>query len=161
MKYLPRTLLVLGIAAAAVGWACFHVSSAPELHAAAAKGDAMTWLRADFQLDERQFAEIKALHEAYAPSCEEHCRLIQEAMQARDALQARADRDPAAVASAERTLEQLRLACETAIAAHVRKVAAVMAPAQGERYLALVLPKIAGFDHQAAPDVALKQGHPH
>ena len=42
--------------------------------------------RAAFNEDDRQFAEIKKLHETYAPSCEEHCRLIQEAAQARDAL---------------------------------------------------------------------------
>lgn len=161
MKHLGRTLIVLAVAAVAVGLACFRLSSAPELHAAAAKGDAMAWLRADFQLNDRQFAEIKRLHDDYAPSCEEHCRLIQEALRARDALRARTDTDPATVAAAERTLERLRVECETAIAAHVRKVAAVMAPEQGERYLALVLPKIADFDHQAAPDVALKQGHSH
>jgi hypothetical protein len=30
-----------------------------------------------------------------------------------------------------------------------------MAPEQGRRYLALVLPKIADFDHRAAPDLGL------
>ncbi len=161
MKYLLRTLLVLAIAAVAAGFACYHVSSAPELHAAVRKGDAMAWLRTDFNLDDRQFAEIKKLHEAYAPSCEEHCRLIQEAARARDALQARGGSDPAAVAAAERTLQELRLTCETAIAAHVRKVAALMSPDQGARYLALVLPKIADFDHQVAPDLKLESRHQH
>jgi len=161
MNYLLRTLFGLGAAAVAIGFMCYHLSTAPELHAAVRQGDALAWLRMDFQLDDRQFAEIKRLHEAYAPSCEEHCRLIQEAAQARDALHARIGSDPAAVAAAERTLEELRVTCETAIAAHVRKVAAVMSPEQGARYLALVLPKIADFDHQMAPDVTLKQGHRH
>jgi hypothetical protein len=30
-----------------------------------------------------------------------------------------------------------------------------MSPQDGQRYLALVLPKIADFDHQAAPDLHL------
>lgn len=161
MKPFGRTVATLGFLALVAGLLCYHLSSAPELHAAMEKGDALAWLKTDFRLDERQFAEIRRLHEAYAPSCEEHCRLIQEATEARNALQARQEADPAVVAAAERTLQELRLKCETAIAAHVRQVAAVMAPEQGERYLALVLPKIADFDHQMAPDLALKRGHTH
>ena len=158
MKYIGRTLVVLALAALAAGFVCYRLNCEPELHSAARSGDALAWLRADFQLDDRQFAGIKQLHETYAPSCEEHCRLIQEAVRAQNALKARGGSDPAAVAAAERTLQELRTTCETAIVAHVRQVAALMAPGQGERYLALVLPKIADFDHQMAPDLALKQG---
>lgn len=161
MRYLWRTLGVLSLVALAAGFLCYHMSSAPALHAAVKKGDAMEWLRVDFQLTDKQFAEIQKLHEAYAPSCEEHCRHIRQAARARDALQARGGSDPAVVAAAERTLQELRVTCETAIAAHVRKVAELMSPEQGARYLALVLPKIADFDHQMAPDLALKQGHRH
>lgn len=161
MKYLGRTLALLVLAALAAGFVCYRLSSAPELRAAARSGDALAWLRADFRLDDEQFAEIKKLHDAYAPSCEEHCRLIQEAARARDALKAKSSADPVAVAAAERALQELRTTCETAIAAHVRKVAGVMSPEQGQRYLALVLPKIADFDHQMVPDLALKQGHRH
>jgi hypothetical protein len=161
VKHLGRTLAVLTLAALAAGFLCYRLSSAPELRAAARSGDALAWLRADFRLDDKQFAEIKKLHDAYAPSCEEHCRLIQEAARVRNALKDKGSSDPVAVAAAERALQELRAICETAIAAHVRKVAAVMAPEQGQRYLALVLPKIADFDHQMAPDLALKQGHRH
>lgn len=161
MTYLLRTLLVLGIAAVAAGFACYHFSSAPELHAAARTGDAMAWLRTDFNLDERQFAEIKRLHAAYAPSCEEHCRLIQGAIKARNALRTTESADSAATAEAERALQTLRATCESAITVHVQQVAAVMSPEDGQRYLALVLPKIANFDHQVAPDLKLEGGHQH
>lgn len=161
MKYLGRTLVVLALTALVAGFVCYRLSCEPELQTAARSGDALAWLRADFQLTDAQFAEIKKLHEAYAPSCDEHCRMIQEAIKARRAAEAVRGTDPAAVAAAERTLQDLRLTCETAITAHVRKVAAAMSPADGERYLALVLPKIADFDHQMAPDLALKQGHRH
>jgi hypothetical protein len=161
VKFLGRTLTVLVLAAAVAGYIGYWTSGAPALHAAMKSGDAMAWLRTDFQLDDQQYAEIKRLHEAYAPSCEEHCRLIREAARARDAVAAKRGSDPAAVAAAERTLQELRSTCETAIAAHVRKVAAVMTPEQGARYLALVLPKIADFDHQMAPNVALKSAHQH
>ncbi len=153
MKYLLGTLAVLVFVAAATGFICYRLSCDSALHAAAAKGDAMEWLRTDFHLDDRQFAEIKKLHAAYAPSCAEHCRLIQEATKARDAVRSTGESDPVA---AERKLQELRTTCETAISAHVRKVAALMSPVDGRRYLALVLPKIANFDHQMAPDLILK-----
>jgi len=156
MKYLLGTLAVLLLAAAATGLVCYRLSCEPAVHAAVAKGDAMEWLRTDFHLDDRQFAAMKKLHEAYAPSCAEHCRLIQEATKARDALQTS---DPAVVAAAERKLQELRTTCETAITVHVRQVAALMSPEDGRRYLALVLPKIANFDHTAAPDLQLNHSH--
>lgn len=159
MRYLWSTLAALVLVAVAMGALCYHLSSAPALHAAAKKGDAMEWLRVDFHLTDGQFAEIKKLHDAYAPSCEEHCRLIQEATKARDAIKATRGSDPTAAAAAERTLQELRTTCETAITVHVRKVAALMSPENGQRYLTLVLPKIADFDHQMAPGLDLKKGH--
>jgi len=154
MKYLFGTIAVLALVAGAAGLVCYRMTADPVLHAAVVKGDALAWLRTDFHLNDRQFAAMKKLHDAYAPSCEEHCRLIQEATRARDALEA-AGGDPAATIAAERKLQELRLTCETAITAHVRQVAALMAPEEGRRYLALVLPKIADFDHTAAPDLQL------
>jgi hypothetical protein len=159
MRYLWRTLGVLSLMALATGFLCYQMSSTPALHAAVKNGDAMEWLRVDFHLTDEQFAEIQKLHDAYAPSCEEHCRLIQEATTARDTIRTAHGSDPAAVAAAERTLQEMRATCETAIGAHVRKVAALMSPADGKRYLELVLPKIADFDHQMAPNLDLKKGH--
>ncbi len=158
MKHLLGTIAVLVLAAAAMGWVCYHLSADPAMHAAAEKGDAMQWLRDDFHLDDRQFAAIRELHAAYAGTCAEHCRMIQEATTARQALEAARTSDPAALAAAGRRVQELRTICESAIAAHVRKVAALMSPADGRRYLALVLPKIADFDHTAAPDLRLN--HP-
>lgn len=158
MKHLLNTLVVLVLLATATGWVCYRAASDPKLHEAASRGDAMQWLRTDFQLSEAQFAAIRRLHEAYAGDCEEHCRLIQEATRARDAVAA-ARGDATALARAEENLKELRLVCETAITRHVRQVAAIMSPADGERYLALVLPKIASFDHRAAPDLRLEHHH--
>jgi len=154
MKYLLNTLALVVLAAAVTGFVCFRMNSDPQLHAAAATGDAMQWLRTDFHLTDAQFASIRQLHESYAGTCEEHCRMIQEATRARDALAA-ARGDAVALAAANRELADLRRNCETAIARHVRQVAALMPPEDGRRYLALVLPKIAAFDHRAAPDLRL------
>jgi hypothetical protein len=154
MKYLLNTLALVVLAAAVTGFVCFRMNSDPQLHAAAATGDAMQWLRSDFHLTDAQFAAIRQLHESYAGTCAEHCRMIQEASRARDALAA-ARGDAAALVAANRELQDLRRNCETAIARHVRQVAALMPPEDGRRYLALVLPKIAAFDHRAAPDLRL------
>lgn len=154
MKYLVATLALLAAAAAATGIACYRLSCNPELHAAAAKGDAMAWLRTDFHLDDRQFAAIRQLHDSYSGTCDEHCRRIQEVTRVRKALLA-GGADLASVAAADSRLRELRAICEAAIARHVRQVAAIMSPEDGRRYLAIVLPKIATFDHAAPPDLHL------
>jgi hypothetical protein len=159
MKYRLFTLaLVLGIAAA-VGVVAYRASGDEAVKQALAQRDAMGWLRTDFQLTDAQFAAIKKLHDSYSLVCEEHCRAIREAERARSALQNTANGDAAAIAVADRRVEELRLVCESAISAHVRQCAAEMSPPAGERYLALVLPKIKDFDHQAAPDLQLNHHH--
>ncbi len=157
MKYLLTTIAVLVFAAAATGFVCYRLSCDPTLQAAAARGDAMEWLRADFHLTDAQFTAIRQLHESYAGTCDKHCRMIQEATKARDALKAAGGADPVEAVAAERRLQELRTVCETALTRHVRQVAALMSPGDGRRYLALVLPKIADFDHTAAPDLQLNR----
>jgi len=151
------TLALIGVVASAAGFVTFRNTGDPAIAQALAKRDAMAWLRADFGLTETQFATIKRLHDSYAIVCEGHCRDIQDAIVARAVLKAAPHTDPVALAAADRRVEELRLVCETAIAAHVRQCAAVMSPDAGERYLALVLPKIEDFDHRAAPDVQLNR----
>ena len=155
MKYLFFTLALLGLVAAAVGFVAYRASGDAAVQAALARQDAMEWLRVDFQLTDEQFAKIKKLHDSYSVVCEEHCREIQEATRARAELKDAAQTDPAAIAAADRQVEQLRLVCESAIATHVRQCAGEMSPQAAQRYLALVLPKIKDFDHQVAPDLQL------
>lgn len=160
MKYLAGTVALIVALAAVTCVVAFHFSGDPALKTAVAKRDAMEWLRADFQLTDAQFAQIKQLHDSYSVVCEDHCREIQEAMRARAALKS-SSAAPAALAAADRRVQELRHICETAIAAHVRQCAALMSPEAGERYLALVLPKIADFDHRAPPDLQLNREHVH
>lgn len=159
MRHLLTTIGVLAALAALVAFVSFRAGRDPAVEAALAKRDALAWLRADFKLTDSQFATIEKLHHSYSAVCEEHCRAIQDAMRARTALKANAAALPAQVDAAEKRVQELRQICETAIAAHVREVSRQMSPEQGERYLALVLPKIADFDHQAAPDVGLRAHH--
>lgn len=160
MKRFALTFALVVAAAAATGLVAFRAGGDPAVRAALAQHDAMAWLRSDFQLTDAQFAAIKQLHDSYSTECERHCNAIQEAVLARNALKSAAQSDTAAVSAADRKVEELRLVCESAIAAHVRRCAAEMSPAAGQRYLALVLPKIKDFDHLAAPDLQLNR-HKH
>lgn len=161
MRNLVATIgLVIAIALVA-GVVSFRLATRPEMEAALEKRDPLTWLKTDFKLTDAQFARIRTLHESYSKVCEDHCRAIQDAAIAKNTLAKSATAERAAVAAAERRLEELRTICETAIAAHVRQVAAEMSPAEGERYLALVLPKIPDFDHRAAPDVGVNVNASH
>jgi hypothetical protein len=160
MKHLVATLILLIGVAAAAGFVAFRTTGDEQVARALQKQDAMEWLRADFKLSNEQFAAIKKLHDSYSVVCEEHCRDIMLAVRARNELKANGQTDAAALAAAERRVEELRAVCESAIASHVRACAKHMSPESGERYLALVLPKIKDFDHQAPPDLQLnKHGH--
>ena len=138
-------LLTLGIVAAACALSFgvfFAVSREPaEMRQALREGDAMAWLRAEFQLNDAQFAAIKQLHEAYREKCADHCAAIMAAEKRG------APKDE--VAALEKT-------CVDAMAVHFRRVAALMPPGQGGRYLAVVLPRIADFDHRGAPNVQVQ-----
>jgi hypothetical protein len=160
VKHLISTLALVVVVAAATGFVAFRTTGDGAVARALAKQDAMEWLRADFKLTDAQFAAIKTLHDAYSVVCEEHCREIMRAVRARNDLKSAAPSDAAAIAIADRRVEQLRLVCESAIATHVRECSAHMSPEAGQRYLALILPKIKDFDHQAPPDLQLNQhGH--
>lgn len=157
MKYLTLTLSLMAAVALAAGVVAFRATGDAAVQQALARQDPMEWLRADFQLSEAQFAAIKQLHDSYSVVCEAHCRDIQNATRARNALKATPGVDPAALLAAEQQLESVRVICETAITTHVRQCAAEMPPEAGERYLALVLPKIRDFDHEAPPDLQLNR----
>jgi hypothetical protein len=138
-------LFTLGIlaAASALSFGVFYAMSREpaDVQRALRDGDALTWLRMEFKLNDTQFVAIKELHENYREACAVHCAAIMTA-EKRGA--------PAAeVALLEKT-------CVDAMTAHFKRVAALMPAGQGERYLAIVLPRVADFDHRGAPNVQVK-----
>src|SRR6185369_3266733 len=108
---------------------------------AAREGDAMAWLRTEFHLNDTQFAAIKKLHDDYGSVCAEHCTAIMEAR--------KRSAPPAEIAALEKT-------CVDAMTTHFRRVAALMPPGEGERYLATVLPRVSGYEHAAPPNLRAK-----
>jgi hypothetical protein len=156
MNYRLLTLLVLLTAAAVAGVVSYQIGSEPDLRAAARAGDPMMWLRSEFRLTDAQHAQIAQLHYDYAKVCGDHCFAIQQAMEAAAAVR-KGKADPAKIAESDRRVRELEKVCEQAIEKHLRAVAACMPSAEGERYLGLVLPRIAGFDHSGPPDLGLRR----
>jgi hypothetical protein len=152
-------ITVLGV----VGYFCgYRMGCDPVLHEAARYKDSMAWLRYEFHLTPAQFEAIKDLHAGYAGTCDEHCRNIRAAMSERDRLATSRPEDKAEVAAADRRIQELSTHCETVLGQHLEKVAALMSPADGERYLAMMRPRLAQFDHSGAPDLSFsKEGKPH
>jgi len=140
-----KNILLVGGAALAAGvlafGAFYMMSDEPALHRAAREGDAMLWLRAEFRLDDGQFVAVKKLHDDYGAVCGEHCAAIMAA------------RERGAPAPEVAALERV---CVEAMTQHFTRVAALMPAGQGERYLATVLPRVAGYDHASAPNVRVR-----
>jgi hypothetical protein len=138
VNYRALTFLVILAAAAAAGTLSYRMASEPALRAAAREGDPMLWLRAEFRLNDGQFAAIKKLHDDYSMVCSQHCAAIVDARERKA--------PPAEVAALEK-------ACVDAMTVHFRQVAALMPAGEGDRYLATVLPRVAGYSHAGAPNV--------
>src|SRR5689334_18771919 len=118
MKHFFATVALLVAVAGAAGGVAFRGGGEPGIRDALGRRDALTWLRTDLHWSDAQFAAIRTLHESYSTVCEEHCRAIQEAASARDALKTAPKTDAQALQAAERRVQELRTVCETAIAAH-------------------------------------------
>jgi hypothetical protein len=138
MKNLLITLGIALVACVAAFGIFYVVNDEPAMHRAAREKDAMAWLRMEFHLDDTQFAAIKKLHDDYGTVCAGHCAAIVAA------------KKRAAPGGEVAALEQK---CVEAMTTHFQRVAALMPPREGERYLATVLPRVKDYDHNGAPNL--------
>ncbi len=136
MKYFLFTLGLLVAGAGSAGLVCYRLSRDTALAAAARHQDTMAWLRTEFHLDGAQYAAIVRLHKAYDATCARHCQAIMAA-ESRHA-------SPEQIRGLEKD-------CVRSMTDHFRRVAALMPSGQGGRYLAIVLPRIAAYNHRGAP----------
>lgn len=152
MTFRGKALGLIFLLAGAVGGATYFSLRAPMPKAA--PDDALTWVRYEFALSGEQMARIERLHAAYQGVCEEHCLAIQEARAQVRALKA-AQAEPAVIAAAEAKAKEVDLICSTSLEKHLREIAAAMGDEAGRRYLAVVMPRLAQFDHSGAPDLGV------
>jgi hypothetical protein len=143
-----RLLLLLGaaLAAAVTGYLLVGLRQAT---VTPVRGTDLTWIRAEFGLNDEQFAAVCRLHDEYSGTCAEHCAHI---IAARDQLESltKAAAPASDITSAERRVVELEQVCNDATRAHLRRVAAVMPPDQGERFLRMVEPHLAQLPHDPA-----------
>ncbi len=130
---------LIALAAAALAFGVTHFCLRPS----SADTDEIVWMRTEFKLNDTQVAAIGKLHDDYHPVCMKHCAAI---MQARSQLDTASSADKTA---AQTELVRLEAICRDATLAHLQRVAAVMPPDQGARFLALVGPKVSGQSHDA------------
>ncbi len=132
--------VIVAVAACAVSFGAFYAFNREPaaLRVAVRNGDSMAWLRVEFKLTDAQFAAIQELHAKYGAVCSSHCAAIMAARQRHAA--------PAEVAALENE-------CVRSMTEHFHRVAALMSPDQGPRYLAIVLPRVQDYDHRGAPNV--------
>lgn len=137
-NWLLTALVALGVCALSFG-AFYALNREPApVRAAVESGDPMEWLRVEFKLTDDQFNAVQALHDQYGVVCARHCAAIMAAEKR----------------GAPRTeVAALEQVCVQSMTEHFRRVAGLMSPEQGERYLAVVLPRVHDYDHRAAPDV--------
>ena len=130
----------LALAACAAAFVAFYAANrgSAAWRRAVRERDAMAWLQAEFRLDGAQYAAIRQLHVEFEKRCAEHCERIMAAQRRHDS---RAE------------IAVLEATCVREMREHFRKVAALMPPGEGERYLAIVLPRIADYDHRGPPTV--------
>lgn len=146
--------VVVGLAAIlAAGASYYRTTSSDVACRVAREGDALQWMKVEFQLTEAQYAAIAQAHEEQSSACAQHCEAVSTARERVEKLRGHAD--AAALARAEAEAEKLEEVCERSVEAHVRRVAALMPAAQGERYLAMVLPRLQSLTHTGPPDLRL------
>lgn len=135
VKRLMGFVCLLVLLGAAVLWITWQSMGVRESH----QEKGLRWLKEEYQLDEASFKKALALHEAYFATCNQMCQEINDASRP---LLMRSRRIPqqAAMAKGLHDREQrLCDSCEDAAKKHLHKVAELMTPEQGKRFLADML----------------------
>lgn len=151
-RWIAAALIVaLALSAGVLSYVCMRE---PMPQCAEGEDAALLWLRVEFKLPAEKMSRIAQMHEAYQGTCEDHCRKIREAQaELRKLRDAKASASELAVA--EGKSNAVALICTTSLETHLREIASVIGGADGNRYLSIVLPRIAHFDHAGAPNLDL------
>lgn len=133
-------LLPLGLLVGVLSFGAVHWWMTRDTRALAAepRGE-LLWLRQEFHLSDEQFSKVAALHEAYRPTCAELCRRIAEQNQRLEQAALSAVEMSPHLASLVSETGRVRDDCRNAMLTHLYAVAKEMPPAQGRRYLELMI----------------------
>jgi Spy/CpxP family protein refolding chaperone len=104
----------------------------------------LSWLGKELALTDAQMRAVAKLHHDYRPKCEEMCHRIHEAESTLAAIAARSRTMTPELSEAIHKAARVRAECQEAMIGHLHQTAALLEPAQAEKYLAAMLPVALG-----------------
>ncbi len=107
----------------------------------------LAWLQKEFHLSNAEFARISKLHDAYLTACAERCSRIDAKNAELQTLLANTNKITPDIERAIHEAAQLRAECQKAMLQHFYEVSQTMPPGQGRRYLAWVIARTLGPEH--------------
>lgn len=145
MKSGTRLLLLLGMLCLAAAAGYFLVKPwSTELTPGPADTDSsgLQWLQKEYALTDTQFERIKQQHDTYHPRCMEMCEEIRLANARVAELLGKSTAMTPEVEAALKEAEGTYARCRATMLAHVYRVAALMPPEAGRRYIQDVAPRL-------------------
>lgn len=104
----------------------------------------LSWLKEELALTDAQMAAVAKLHHEYRPKCEEMCHKIHQADGRLTTVAARSQTMTPELSQAIHEAARVRAECQEAMLVHLHQTAALLEPAQAEKYLAAMLPLALG-----------------
>jgi hypothetical protein len=138
-------IAVVALTAGCLAYVCFH---RPFPDSAAQSHDSLAWVREEFKLSPEKMAQVEALHESYEIVCADHCTAIAESRKELQRLRT-IHASEAEIAAAMTNAASVDAQCIASTQKHIREIAAIIGGDGGRRYLSIVLPRLAYFDHSA------------
>jgi hypothetical protein len=159
-----RSLIIL-LGALALGAAIFAGSYATARHATvkccANPTDDLSWLRAEFHLNDTEMARIRELHEGYLPQCAEMCAQIAVQKNALNSLLGNGTNLNVGAQAKLKEIAALRAQCQAQMLRHFIAVSQAMPPEQGRRYLAEMKRLTLDHHQQMEQSMSGDTGHEH
>jgi hypothetical protein len=144
-----RDLLLLGACLAVLAYAGFYyVCTASHRSLLNEQLPELAWLKARFDLNEREYARISELHAAYKPRCAEMCRRIDAINAELKELLTKTNRLTAEIQQQLAAASEVRLECQTMMLQHFLEVSRTMPREQGKRYMDWVQRQTFGPAHR-------------
>jgi hypothetical protein len=130
-------IFVIGIALAIGGFVCTYIFAASTAHSMTkSSSPELTWLKQEYQLNDKQYVQVCELYAAYHPKCLGMCHEIDAQNAHLKMLLATTNVVTPEIRQALADQSQLREKCEANMLNYFYQVSQAMPPEEGRRYLA-------------------------
>jgi len=144
-----------------LGSAVYYWRTAPERAMCCSDEPELAWLQHEFELNDAQFAQVRALHDEYLSNCAATCqRIAATNALIRDRIGSQTNVTPE-VESLLTSAAQLRTQCQRQMLEHFYQISRAMPPEQGRRYLEWVQDQVFSMPHEQAPSTSQPSTHGH